>query len=87
MILDTEKELKEIRSKAEAAFKRWYSNAVELSSNLGAEPSVPRMASRQQQRANALYDTPKECYRQTLFVPFLDHITGEMFSRYSISNF
>ena len=46
IILNAEKELKEMRSNAEAVFKRWYSNAVVLSSNLGTEPSVPRTASR-----------------------------------------
>jgi len=81
MISDTEKELKEKRDEAEAVFKRWYSNAVELSSDLGTEPSVPRTASRQQHRANAPHDTPEEYYRRNLFVPFLDHITQEMSSR------
>ena len=51
MISETEKELNEKRDEAEAVFKRWYSNAVELSSDLGTEPSVPRTASRQQHRA------------------------------------
>ncbi|XP_073251404.1 52 kDa repressor of the inhibitor of the protein kinase-like [Porites lutea] len=82
MISDTEKELKEKRDEAEAVFKRWYSNAVELSSDLGTEPSVPRTASRQQHRANAPHDTPEEYYRRNLFVPFLDHITQEMSSRF-----
>ena len=81
MISETEKALNEKREKAEAVFKRWYSNAVELSSDLGTEPSVPRTASRQQHRANAPHDTPEEYYRRNLFVPFLDHITQEMSSR------
>ena len=44
MISETEKELNEKRDEAEAVFKRWYSNAVEHSSDLGTEPSVPRTA-------------------------------------------
>ena len=60
MISETEKELNEKREEAEAVFKRWYSNAVELSSDLGTDPSVPRTASRQQHRANAPHDTPEE---------------------------
>ena len=69
------------RDEAEAMFKRWYSNAVELSSDLGTKPSIPRTASRQQHLANAPHDTPEEYYRRNLFVPFLDHITQEMSSR------
>lgn len=82
MITETEKELNEKRDEAEAVFKRWYSNAVELSSDLDTEPSVPRTVSRQQHRANAPHDTPEEYYRRNLFVPFLDHITQEMSSRF-----
>ena len=81
MISETEKALNEKREKAEAVFKRWYSNAVELSSDLATEPSIPRTASRQQHRANSPHDTPEEYYRRNLFVPFLDHITQEMSSR------
>ena len=81
MISETEKELNEKRDEAEAVFKRWYSNAVKLSLDLGTEPSVPKTASRQQHWANAPHDTPEECYRRNLFVPFLDHITQEMSSR------
>ena len=80
MISETEKELNERRDETEADFKRWYSNAVGLSSDLqvSTEPKVPRTASRQQHRANAPHDTPEEYYRRNLFVPFLDHITQEM---------
>ena len=81
MISETERELNEKRDEAEAVLKRWYSNAVELSSDLGTEPSVPRTASRQQHRANAPHDTPEEYHRCNMFVPFLDHITQEISSR------
>ena len=70
-----------MRDNADVVFKRWYEYAVEISSDLGTEPSAPRTASRQQHRANAPNDTPEEYYRRGLFVPFLDHITQEMSSR------
>ena len=78
-ISEIEKELNQRRDKAEAVFKRWYSNAGELSLNLGTKPSVSRTASRQQHRANAPPDTPEEYYCRNLFVPFLDHITRDFF--------
>ena len=64
MISETKKELNEKRDEAEAVFKRWYSNAVELSSDLKRtdlkSSHLKRTASRQQHRANALHDTPEE---------------------------
>ena len=68
MISETEKELKEMRDNADVVFKRWYEYAVEISSDLGTEPSAPRTASRQQHRANAPNDTPEEYYRRSLSV-------------------
>ncbi|CAH3163777.1 unnamed protein product [Pocillopora meandrina] len=78
MISETEKKLKQLRDKNDVVFKRWHAYAVEISSELGTEPSAPRTASRQQHRANAPHDTAEEYYRRNLYIPFLDHITQEM---------
>ena len=78
MISETEKKLKQLREKNDVVFKRWYAYAVEISSELGTEPSAPRTASRQQHRENTRHDTAEEYYRRNLFIPFLDHITQEM---------
>ena len=43
MISETEKELNEKRDEAEAVFKRWYSNAVELSSEQSQDSSTGQM--------------------------------------------
>ena len=74
MISETEKKLKQLREKNDVVFKRWYAYAVEISSELGTEPSAPR----RQHRANAPHDTAEEYYRRNLFIPFLDYITQEM---------
>ena len=81
MISETEKELSQVRNNAKTVFKAWYANTVDLGSDLGTEPSVPRMASRQRHRENTPHDSAEEYYRPALFVPFLDHITQEMTSR------
>ena len=43
MMSETEKELNEKRDEAEAVFKRWYSNAVELSSEQSQDSSTGQM--------------------------------------------
>ena len=82
MIAEMEKQLRQIRNNADTIFKARYANGVALASDLGTKPSVPRTASGQLHRENTSHDSPEEYYRQTLFVPFLDHITEEMTSRY-----
>ena len=43
MMSETKKELNEKRDEAEAVFKRWYSNAVELSSEQSQDSSTGQM--------------------------------------------
>lgn len=54
---------------------------IALASALGTELDIPRTASRQRHRENTPNDSPEEYYPQTLFIPFLDHITEQMSSR------
>ena len=57
MIVEREKELRKTRNNADTVFKAWYANAVDLGSDLGTAPSVPRTASRQRHRENTLHDS------------------------------
>ena len=82
MIAETEKELRQMRNNADTIFKAWYANAVALASDLGTEPIIQRTTLRQLHRENTPHDSPEEYYHRTLFIPFLDHITEEMSSRY-----
>ena len=81
MMAETGKELRQMRNNANTVFKAWYANAIDLGSDPGTKPSVPRTALRQRHRENTPHDSPEEYYRQTLFIPFLDHIPEEMSSR------
>lgn len=81
MIAETGKELRQMRINANTVFKAWYANAIDLGSDLGTEPSVPRTALRQRHRVYTYHDSPEEYYHRTLFVPFLDHIPEEMSPR------
>ena len=60
MIAETEKELRQIRNNANTVFMAWYANAIDLGSDLGTEPSIPRTASRQRHRENTPHDSPQE---------------------------
>lgn len=62
-----------------------YTAAVELAAKIGIEPSVPRVASRQQHRSNAPSVSIGEHYSRNLILPFLDTIVNEMSDRYNLN--
>ena len=47
------------------------------------ELSVPRTCQRQTQRSNVIAETPKDYWRRSVFLPFLDHLLTELSSRFS----
>lgn len=58
-----------------------YAASVSLCEKINIEPSVPRTASKQRNRANAPSSSPEEYYRRNLILPFLDDIISEMNAR------
>ena len=66
----------------ESFFKRWYNYSCSMSKLVGIVPSMPRLASRQMHRQNAEADTPEDCYRRNVCLPFLDHLIQGIDSRF-----
>ena len=61
---------------------RWFKYAAEkVREAVGEsdyEPSLPRLCSRQRNRANVLAETAEEYFRRTIAIPFLDHFLGQI---------
>lgn len=71
------------RNDIDNAFTRIYQHSVRLSEQVGVEPSIPRIAKRQSNRANTPADNPEEYYRRTLAIPLLDNIMTELNTRFT----
>ena len=57
--------------------------SVSLADSVCTEPKVPRTAARQQHRDNSLHGSPKEYYRRSVVIPFLDYLISELKVRFS----
>ena len=53
-----------------------------LGNLLDIEPDMPRIAGRQIYRANALASTPFDCYLRNMCLPFLNHLTEGLNTRF-----
>lgn len=58
-----------------------YQKAVDLATDVGVQPSVPRNVGRQRNRPNAPADTPSTFWRVNMYLPFMDHLTTELSDR------
>lgn len=58
-----------------------YDKAVDVSADVDIQPTMPRRAGRQQNRANPDVQTVSDYYRVTLYYVFLDHLVQEMETR------
>lgn len=74
MVEDIISTYEKIRTEITQHFHAGYLQASRLSSKLGVEETMPRIANRQIHRANSPSPTPEEYFRLNLAIPFLDHI-------------
>lgn len=77
--------LKEIRDDVEKEFDSVFDSMCQMAKQAGNDAGVglPRRCHRQTQRSNVAADTPKDYWRRTVFIPFLDHLLNELNSRFS----
>ena len=76
----------DLRSKIDECHETWYNEAVALASTVDSAPTKSRTTKKQQHREN--YDTQDviSYYRQSLTIPFLDHLEGQLNARFSDSH-
>jgi len=62
----------------------WYSAAADLAEKSGTEgPCMPRICGRQTLKDNVTADTPESYFKRSLTIPFLDHLSAEIETRFS----
>ena len=60
-----------------------YSYCCRVAVKLDIVSGVPRICHRQQHCFNSLCSDPKEYYKVTILIPFLDHLIADLNSRFS----
>ncbi len=75
--------LQRIRREISELHTKWYSEAENLASSIDVAPSKPRTAQRQVHRANMPSDTVSQYYERAVTLPFLDHLTSQLQTRFS----
>ena len=65
---------------------QWYVEAVQIAEKVGTLPSKPRVARIQTLRANTPSDSPSEYFRRVISIPFLDHLSLQIKTRFSDQN-
>jgi len=71
------------RSDIETQFKMLFTNASRCAQKHNVLVSIHRRCSRQTAHENHPGSTSEECYRQSLAVPFLDHLISEIDTRFT----
>ena len=74
--------ISEIRREADIEFETCFSDATQIANDLDIEIKVPRTCFKQQHRANFKTTEPKEYFKSTLAIPFLDYLLQELRSRF-----
>ena len=72
-----------MRNEITELHQEWFDEAVELAKKVSTLPSKPRTAQKQLHRQNTPSDSPSEYYRRVISVPFLDHMTSQIQTRFS----
>ena len=80
--------LSDIRKDPSKEFKNIFKATLTMAKITGSadEMPIPRTCGRQTARSNVDASSPEECWRRSVFVPFLDHIIQELSDRFSQLN-
>ena len=72
------------RENMEVGYKAIYDHAVRMADQVGFISSMPRIAKRQQHRSNAPAESPFDYYNRNVAIPFLDHISSNLNTQFSV---
>ena len=70
-----------VRQDIDTFHDQWYQEALDTAQKAGVEESMPRLAGRQTRRDNPESRDPKDYYKKTALIQFLDYVLSEMDKR------
>ena len=74
--------LQDLRNNVEKYHNEWFADVEKMCESIGVEPSLPRLCGHQRHRSNIPTQTPSEDFRRTITIPILDHLLGEIKTRF-----
>ncbi|XP_071577285.1 52 kDa repressor of the inhibitor of the protein kinase-like [Temnothorax nylanderi] len=80
------KRLISILHKERNEFNSIFIECEKFSRSIGVEIKIPRIVSRQTKRANYSIEDPKEYYKLSLFLPYIDSLISSLSIRFSEEN-
>ena len=83
MVAEVAETYKEERKNVDRGFDKIFSHSILMAEKVGAEVSMPCIARRQQHRSNPQVSSPKDYYKKTVVIPFLDHVLSTLNSQFS----
>ena len=85
-ILLLQQTLASIRTNLDFHYDNWYEKVLNIANELEVTESIKRRCSIQIHCKNYVADGPKEYYERAVAIPFLDHLTQEINTRFSTNN-
>ena len=80
--IEVKKEYQHMQDTAADFTAQCFEHAKQMGAAVGTEPTAPRAARVQRNRADAPAENPEEAYKRNLVIPLLDHILSEMEARF-----
>ena len=80
--IEVKKEYQHIRDTTADFTAQCFEHAKRMGAAVDTEPTAPRAARVQRNRANTPAENPEEAYKRNLVIPLLDHILSEMEGRF-----
>ena len=78
--------LERIRSEIETKHDMWFQEAAAIAESVGTAEAKPRTTGRQMHRANMPAESVSEYYCRVISIPFLDHLTTQVKTRFTQTN-
>ena len=81
-LTEVKEDVAAIRTDIDGRFQLWYKDAQDLAKELGTDERAPRAKGRSNYRATHPAESPKEYFKRSLSIPFVDNVSSQMEERF-----